>query len=243
MPATCLQNIDVVILAGGFGTRLHSVVADRPKVLAPVNGVPFLKCYLEWLAGFGARRVILSLGHLAGMVQDYVKSENWDGMEIVANIEMTPLGTGGAVRACLPLVQSPTALVANGDSVARVDLCRFAEFHRAKAARLSIVLAHQPQTGAFGLVETDANDAVISFNEKPQQQTAVGGYINAGLYLMQRDAMAEIPGDKPISIEKDVFPKFCRRGFYALKGEFPFIDIGTPESYRRAGEFFRQEAA
>jgi NDP-sugar pyrophosphorylase family protein len=241
LPATCLQNIDVVILAGGFGTRLRSVVSDRPKVLAPINGVPFLKCYLEWLRGFGARRIILSLGHQAGMVQEFVKLENWNGMEIVASVELTPLGTGGAVRACLPRLQSPAALVTNGDSVTRLDLCAFVEFHRAKAARVSIVLTHQPQVNASGLVGTDANDAVISFNEKPQNQNA-GGYINAGLYLMQREAIAEIPASQPISLEQDVFPKCCGRGFYALKGEFPFIDIGTPESYRRAGEFFREVA-
>ena len=242
MPATCLNDIDVIILAGGFGTRLRSVFFDRPKVLAPINGVPFLKCYLEWLRGFGARRVVLSLGHRAEMVQDFVKSENWSGLEIAANIETTPLGTGGAVRACLPLVQSPTTLVANGDSVTRLDLCRFVEFHREKSARLSMVLTRQPQIGASGLVETDANDAVISFTEKPPGATT-GGYINAGLYLLQREVIEEIPADKPVSIEKEVFPKFCGRGFFALKGGFPFIDIGTPESYRHAGEFFRQEAA
>ena len=242
MPATCLNDIDVIILAGGFGTRLRSVFSDRPKVLAPVNGAPFLKCYLEWLRGFGARRIILSLGHMAEMVQEFVKTENWNGMEIATNVETTPLGTGGAVRACLPLVKSKTALVTNGDSVTRLDLCRFVEFHRQKSARLSMVLTHQPQVSASGLVETDANGAVVSFTEKPQDKSA-GGYINAGLYLMQREAIEEIPADKPVSIEKDVFPKFCGRGFFAMKGEFPFIDIGTPESYRRAGEFFIEEAA
>jgi NDP-sugar pyrophosphorylase family protein len=239
LPATSLQNIDVVILAGGFGTRLRSVFSDRPKVLVPINGVPFLKCYLEWLRGFGARRVVLSLGYMAEMVQEFVKNEDWNGMEILANVETTPLGTGGAVRACLPLLQSPTALVTNGDSVTRLDLARFVEFHRAKSARLSMVLTRQPQVSSSGLVETDANDAVTSFTEKPQGATT-GGYINAGLYLASRDAIEEIPADRPVSIEKDVFPKFCGRGFYALKGEYPFIDIGTPESYQRAGEFFAQ---
>jgi len=242
LPATSLQNIDVVILAGGFGTRLRSGVSDRPKVLVPINGVPFLKCYLEWLRGFGARRVVLSLGYMAEMVQDFVKNEDWNGMEILANVETTPLGTGGAVRACLPLVTSPDAFVTNGDSVTRLDLARFVEFHRAKSARLSMVLTHQPQVSSSGLVETDANDAVTSFTEKPQGATT-GGYINAGLYLMKREAIEEIPADKPVSIEKDVFPKFCGKGFYALKGEFPFLDIGTPESYQRAGEFFRTQAA
>ena len=239
MPATCLQKVDVVILAGGFGTRLRSVFSDRPKVLVPINGVPFLKCYLEWLRGFGARRIILSLGYMADMVQEFVKNEDWNGMEILANVETTPLGTGGAVRACLPLIKSPDAFVTNGDSVTRLDLARFVEFHRAKSARLSMVLTHQPQVSSSGLVETDADDAVTAFTEKPQGATT-GGYINAGLYLMSRDVIEEIPADKPVSIEKDVFPKFCGKGFYALKGEFPFIDIGTPESYQRAGEFFKQ---
>jgi NDP-sugar pyrophosphorylase family protein len=228
-------------LAGGFGTRLRSVFSDRPKVLVPINGVPFLKCYLEWLRSFGAQRIILSLGHMAEMVQDFVKNENWNGLEIAANVETTPLGTGGAVRACLPLVKSETALVTNGDSVTRLDLARFAEFHQRKNARLSMVLTHQPQVSSSGLVETDANDAVISFTEKPAGATS-GGYINAGLYLIQRAAIQGIPADKPISIEKDIFPKFCGRRFFAMKGEFPFIDIGTPESYQRAGEFFRSEA-
>ena len=237
---TCLRNIDVVILAGGFGTRLRPVFSDRPKVLAPINGVPFLKCYLEWLRGFGARKIILSLGHLAEMVQDFVKNENWNGLEIAANVETTPLGTGGAVRACLPLIQTETALVANGDSVTRLDLGRFVEFHRRKNARLSMVLTHQPQVSSSGLVETGANDAVVSFTEKPRGATS-GGYINAGLYLMQRATIEEIPADKPVSIEKDIFPKFCGRGFFAMKGEFPFIDIGTPESYQRAGDFFSRK--
>jgi NDP-sugar pyrophosphorylase family protein len=237
LPATCLSDLDVVILAGGFGTRLRSVFSDRPKVLVPINGVPFLRCYLDWLRGFGARRVILSLGHLADQVQQFVASEDWAGMQIESFVESTPLGTGGAVRAVLPLIRSDTALVTNGDSVTRVDLCRFVEFHRQKKARLSMLLTHQPEVRASGLVETAPDDSVVSFQEKPQQNA--GGYINAGMYLIQRDAIAEIPATGQVSIEKDVFPKFCGRGFFALKGEFPFIDIGTPESYRRAGEFLK----
>lgn len=237
MPDTPLGDIDTVILAGGLGTRLRSVFADRPKVLVPINGVPFLRHYLDWLRGFGARRVILSLGHMAGMVQDYVRSETWPAMEIETFVESSPLGTGGAVRAVLPLMRTETALVANGDSLVRADLGEFVRFHRRKRARISILLTHVNQVGQSGWVETDADDAVVSFVEKPVHRAA-GGYINAGLYLMQREAVAEIPGEGAVSIERDVFPRFCGRGFYALKGEFSFIDIGTPDSYRRASEFF-----
>ncbi len=240
MAAICLNDIVTVILAGGQGTRLRPLFADRPKCLVPINGVPFLRHYLDWLAKFGARRVILSLGYKADMVQAYVKSQTWSGMEIESYVEPTPLGTGGAVRAVLAMIDADTALVANGDSVTKVDLCQFVEFHRRKNARLSMLFTHQPQVSASGLVETDANDAVTSFTEKPSERDS-GGYISAGMYLMQRDAIAEIPDTGPVSIERDVFPRFCGRGFYAFKGEFPFIDIGTPESYRRAAEFFAEE--
>ena len=237
MPATCLNDIDVVVLAGGLGTRLRPVFPDRPKVLVPINGVPFLRHYLNWLRRFGARRAVLSLGYQAGQVLEYLKSESWPDLEVETNVEASPLGTGGAVRACLPLVRSAAALVVNGDSLTRLDLCRFVEFHRRKRARLSMVLTHQPQVSQSGLVGTDANDAVTSFVEKPPNRSA-GGYISAGIYLMQRDAIEEIPSGKPVSIEKDVFPRFCGRGFYALKGGFPFIDIGTPERLARANRFF-----
>jgi NDP-sugar pyrophosphorylase family protein len=238
LPATCLSDVDTVVLAGGLGTRLRSLFPDRPKVLVPINGVPFLRHYLLWLRGFGARRVVLSLGHLAEQVQDYVKSEAWPDMEVESFAEATPLGTGGAVRAVLPLLRSATALVTNGDSLTRVDLCQFVEFHRRQQARLTMVLTHRPDVSQSGLVATATDGAVTSFQEKPSAPAPAGGYINAGLYLLQREAIQEIPADRPVSIEKDVFPGFCGRGFYAFKGEFPFIDIGTPESYQRAAEFF-----
>jgi len=240
LPATCLNDIDVIILAGGLGTRLRSLFPDRPKVLVPVNGVPFLRCYLDWLAKFGARRVVLSLGYKAEMVRAYLESEKPPGLEIYSFAEPAPLGTGGGLRAVLPLVRSESALVLNGDSLTRVDLCKFVSFHQSKNARASIVLTFQPNVTQLGLVETANDDSVVSFSEKPQRES--GGYINAGIYLMQHAAIAGIPEDRPVSIEREVFPGLCGRGLYAMKGQFPFIDIGTPESYRRAAEFFRQEA-
>ena len=238
MSATPLADIDVVILAGGEGTRLRSLFPDRPKVLVPINGLPFLRHYLDWLRAFGARRVILALGYKAGMVRDYVRAENWAGMEVETFAETSPLGTGGAVRAALPLIRSETVLVANGDSLVRADLGEFAAFHRRKRARVSMLLTRVDQVGASGVVATDAGGAVVSFAEKPADRAAAG-HINAGLYLMRREAIAEIPGEGPVSLERDVFPRLCGAGFFALQGEFSFIDIGTPDSFRRASGFFR----
>jgi NDP-sugar pyrophosphorylase family protein len=237
---TCLSEIDAVILAGGQGTRLRSLFPGSPKVLVPINKQPFLWHCIRQLKKFGARRIILSLGYKAEMVQEYVRAQTWDDLEIVTHVEDSPLGTGGAVRDVLPLIQSPTALVTNGDSVTRLDMCCFVEFHRAKQARVSMVLTYQPQVAQSGLVEADADGLVTSFQEKPVAALS-GGYISAGLYLMEQEAIQEIEPGRMVSIEKDVFPRFCGRRFYAMKGEFPFIDIGTTESYRRACEFFREE--
>jgi len=237
----CLRDIDTIILAGGAGTRLRPVYADRPKALAPIDGKPFLRHCITWLERFGARRVILALGYKAEMVQDYVKTQDWRGIEIVASIEAKPLDTGGAVRAALPQLRSQTALVLNGDSLTRVDLCEFAKYHRANNALLSILLTYQPNVRQSGLVETNEDGLVISFREKPAADS--GGYISAGIYLMEQAAIREIEPDRPVSIEREVFPRFCGRRFFAMKGKFPFLDIGTPESLQRAAEFFAEEAA
>jgi NDP-sugar pyrophosphorylase family protein len=239
---TCLRNIDTIILAGGAGTRLRAVCADRPKALAPIDGKPFLRHCIAWLERFGARRVILALGYKADMVQDYVKTQDWHGIEILASVEAKPLDTGGAVRAALPQLRSQTVLVLNGDSLTRVDLCEFVKRHRAKSALLSILLTYQPEVRQCGLVDTDEDGLVTSFREKPVA-AAAGGYISAGIYLMEQAAIGEIEPDRPVSIEREVFPCFCGRRFYAMKGSFPFLDIGTPESLQRAAEFFAVEAA
>lgn len=238
MTATCLQNIDVVVLAGGLGTRLRPLVADRPKILAPIDGVPFLDLYLKWLSGFGARRIILSLGYLAEMVRDHVARIPSGGPEILVNVETAPLGTGGALRACLPLLKSPTTLVTNGDSLTGIDLCAFASFHKAKGARLSMAVTRRDHVGASGVVCTNNEDAVTAFDEKPEPNKS--GYINAGIYLFSREALSRIPAESPVSLEKDVFPRLCGEGFYAMKGDFPFIDIGTPEAYHQASGFLKE---
>jgi len=242
LPADCLHKTDVVILAGGMGTRLRSVLPDAPKCLAPIAGVPFLRRYLCWLQQFGLRRAILSLGYKAEMVQSYVRSETWPGLEIVSSVESVPLGTGGALRAVLPLVNSSTVLVANGDSFTGADLGEFLSFHKKKNARVSMLLTKHEESKASGRVETDENDAVTSFSEKPPGATKEPAYINAGMYLMEREAILEIPPDKPVSLERDIFPSLCDRHFFALKGTFPFIDIGTPETYSQAAAFFEEQA-
>lgn len=235
----CLSEHDVVILAGGLGTRLRDLFPDRPKVMVPVDGQPILAYLIEQVRRAGARRIILALGHLSQMVQEYVKHKEDGDLTIVTHVEENLLGTGGALRAVLPLIESETVLVMNGDSLTKVDLRELLKFHRGRSALLSVVVTFMPDVGRYGVVETDNDGLVLSFTEKPEQGQA-GGYINAGLYLVQRTVICQIPPKQKVSLERDVFPLLCGGGFYALKGQYPFIDIGTPESYRLANDFFTE---
>ena len=231
-----LSGLDVVILAGGLGTRLRDVLPDTPKVMAPVDGKPFLRYVIDRLRVFGARRVVLSLGHLADDVVTYVNGEDWNGLEVVIHVEPEPMGTGGALREVLSLIETDTIMAMNGDAFARTDLDSFLDFHRSRGATISILLTFVHDVGRYGVVEADDDGHVLSFDEKPRDGDG-GGYVNAGVYLFERSAIEGIATGRPVSLEREVFPRECGRGLYGLKGSFPFIDIGTPESYGSARDF------
>ena len=237
---TCLSQLDVVILAGGLGTRLHSRFSGLPKVMVPVNGRPFLSYLLDQVQASGARRVVLALGHLSEVVQDYVRAREGHELEIVVHVESEPRGTGGAFREVLPLIGSDTVMGMNGDCYTKADLCRFLAFHRSRPAAASILLTHLPSVGRYGVVKVDAAGRVLSFAEKPRD-SHTGGYINTGIYLFDKTVIHEIPPNQAVSVEYDVFPRLSSQGsLYAMRSESPFIDIGTPDSYDRAGEFLSE---
>ena len=235
----CLGETDVVILAGGLGTRLRTSLADRPKVMAPINGRPFLAYLIEQVASFGACRIVLSLGHRSEYVREYLDNREWGGLEVVAAVESSPLGTGGGLRNAANMVKSNTLLVMNGDSYTQVDLCEFLSFHRQHCSPLSILLTQQDEVGRFGVVTTGEEDRVEAFQEKPEGEEPLG-CINAGIYLMQLETLLDIPSGRVVSLEKDVFPNLLRQGIYGMKGNFPFIDIGTPSSYQFSTAFFAE---
>lgn len=235
-----LAGVDVVILAGGFGTRLRAVLPDRQKVVANVGGQPFLGKLIEFYAAAGARRIILALGYRAADVQE-TTSAFADKVDIVASIEPEPRGTGGALRHALPHLRSDTILVANGDSFAAADLPALMRLHLAKNSLATIALAHVDDISRYGRVVTDDAGAVIRFEEKPTAvagRPAEAGNINAGVYLLERSVITGLPGDQAISLEREVFPQLIGRGMYALAADMPFIDIGTPESWEAAERFF-----
>ena len=135
------------------------------------------------------------------------------------------------------LLTTESILAMNGDSYAGADLGRLAAAHRRRGARLTILLAKVEDASRYGGVEIDAEGAVIRFAEKGRTGP---GLINAGVYVLRRQVLEEIPADRAVSFEREVLPAQVGRGFTAESGEFPFLDIGTPESYRAAEAFFRK---
>jgi NDP-sugar pyrophosphorylase family protein len=232
-----VSGTTAVILAGGLGTRLRSVVADRPKVLAEVDGVPFVFHLLAQLAASGVKHVVLSTGHLAQQVRDTVGTA-WGPLDVEYAQEASPLGTGGAIRRTLPLVRSRTLFVLNGDSYCDVDLASLWLWHHQRAAHGTLTLARVADARRFGTVETDDHGRVVRFVEKSPQRRA--GTVNAGLYLLRRSLVASIPAGMPCSLECDLLPGWLERGIYGYSRSERFIDIGTPESLAGAAGFFRK---
>jgi mannose-1-phosphate guanylyltransferase len=232
---TCLADIDVVILAGGLGTRLRPVLADKPKVLAPVGERTFLDVLLDRLAGYGARNVVLSLGHLADNVRAHLAANPHGDMTIVAETEPEPLGTAGAIRFIRDRLSNATALVLNGDSLVNADLCDFVGAHRRGGAIGTLLCARVPDAARFGTVWVNSNDRVVAFREKTGE--TMPGTINAGSYLMERMLLDRIDAASGPSLERDVFQTLPAGTLGAHVGDFAFLDIGIPEDLAKIAAF------
>ena len=227
---------DALILVGGKGTRLKNCVSDRPKPMADVSGRPFAEWLVLALRAQGLRRVVFCTGHKAGVIRAHFgDGSNWE-MDIACSQEPSPLGTAGAIRYAVAHVHTDPFLILNGDSYCPADFRRMCEFHRQNRARATLWLVSMDDCRRYGSVETDDRGQVLGFREK--SETAEPGQINAGIYLLQREVVESIPPGRAVSIEREVFPGLIGRGLYAVAGDGPFIDIGTPESYQGSHGFF-----
>ena len=224
-----------MILAGGFGTRLQSVLRDRPKVLAEVNGRPFVTILLDQLAGAGVEQIVLCTGHLGDQVQEALGSD-YRGVPLRYSHEEQPLGTGGAIRQAFERYEADTFLVSNGDSYVDADLSAFLKWHRGAGREASLLLTWVKDCARFGTVETEADGRICGFFEK--RNLACAGWISAGVYLLSREFLRVLPALTLFSIERDVFSTMLDRGLGGYRVRAPFIDIGTPQSLASAQAFF-----
>jgi len=227
------SEIDVLVLCGGAGSRLRPLISDRPKGMALIGGLPFLDILVDYLLKQGFGRIIFCVGHLKEQIIERFKSRNDANFKF--SEESVLLGTGGAVQNALSMVCSNPVLVLNGDSFCLFNFDELLKFHRTKASFATFVLTDPQERYDGGFVRIDGCKKVQSFLEKKSNKHPYKGFINAGIYLLERESLAFSGLKPPFSLEYDVFPTLAKvNSCYGFVVESQLIDIGTPERYLKA---------
>lgn len=227
--------MQAILLCGGMGTRLRSVVSDRPKPMADICGKPFLQYLLEMLRDKGITEVIFALGYMGEMIEEYFQDGSAFGLKIAYSYEEEPLGTGGAIRNALPKILEEEVLVLNADTYFPMDYQGLYRFHQENDGDFSLATRAVPDISRYGAVRRDAAGRILAWNEKLIEGTQpLSGEINGGIYVMKKSLIAEIPEGKQ-SLEQDCIPKWLSEGkrIFGLPFEGYFMDIGIPKDYQQ----------
>jgi D-glycero-alpha-D-manno-heptose 1-phosphate guanylyltransferase len=228
--------MEVVVLAGGLGTRLKEVIGAYPKCMAPVNGKPFLSYLFDYVNQQKATRVILSLGYKHKVVVDWLEEQDLF-FELDYVIESEPLGTGGGILAAMEIAETDDVAVLNGDTMFKTDLRALYNFHTGKKAETTLALKKMQKFDRYGVVNADASGIITSFEEKQYKEE---GTINGGVYFINRERFLARQLPEKFSFEKDYLERFVKeKKFYAMACDDYFIDIGIPADYENVQEHFK----
>ncbi|MEO8823633.1 MAG: nucleotidyltransferase family protein [Ginsengibacter sp.] len=226
---------EAIILAGGFGTRLRSVVSDVPKCMALIDGKPFLHYLIEFFQKNGIVHFIFSVGYLHEVIENYL-FQNYANLNATFSLEKEPLGTGGAIQMAVGKTSDKNVLVCNGDTLYKIDLNLLYQFHKQKNATCSLNLKPLNNFDRYGVVELNQDDSIKYFKEKQFYET---GLINGGVYALNIPGFLEEDLPEKFSFEKDYLEKRVQRmekkpGIFGIVQNHYFIDIGIPEDYEKA---------
>jgi D-glycero-alpha-D-manno-heptose 1-phosphate guanylyltransferase len=230
--------MEVIILAGGMGTRLRTVLTDLPKPMALINGKPFLHYLLEWLSGYPVNKFIISVGYKAEFIINYFGSSFKD-IPIEFAIEKKPLGTGGAIMFAIKNTTTSNVIIVNGDTYFPIDISGFYNKHIINNYLISVALKQMVNFDRYGSVECKG-ETIVGFNEK---KNCDKGLINGGIYIVNKQFLEKRQFPEVFSFEKDVLENGVRSS--ELKGsvfDTSFIDIGIPEDYYRAESILLNKA-
>ncbi len=231
--------MEAVFLCGGMGTRLRSVVSDRPKPLADVEGRAFMEYPVaelcSWFREDPVRKIVFAAGYKGRMVEEHFGDGSRWGFRAAYAYEDEPLGTAGAIRNALSFLTEERAFVLNADTFYRIDYRAMAAKMDEEGTDMLLVTREVPDISRYGEVRTGGG-LLIGWNEKVRESRA--GEINGGIYLMKRSLIESIPKDRKISLENEMIPRWISEGVRigVLHSDGYFIDIGVPESYRRFKE-------
>lgn len=221
---------EAIVLAGGLGTRLKSVVSELPKAMAPINDRPFLEIILSYLAKEGVSRVVLSVGYKHEAILTHF-GRAYKGISLDYAVEEEPLGTGGGILLALSQCRKKEVLAVNGDTLFPVSIASLLALHQKQDALATLALKPMQNFDRYGTVRLSGS-RVAGFEEKKSLKE---GLINGGAYILNRDQVLGLGLPKKCSWEKDFLEGYYQSHFLAgLPCEDYFIDIGIPEDYRRA---------
>lgn len=224
-----------VILAGGLGTRLRSVINDLPKPMAPVNGKPFLHYIFQYLVKQQISEVVLSAGYKHEAIEDFFGDE-YLGIKTRYSVEEEPLGTGGGIKMAFGLLDGP-AYVLNGDTFFDVDLQSLKESYFETGSDMVVALKGLKNFDRYGTVQLNAENRITKFEEK---KLVAEGLINGGVYFFDKNLFDKVKTETKFSFEKEILEKYTGElKFTGKVFDGYFIDIGIPEDYNKAGHDFK----
>ena len=221
-----------VILVGGGGTRLRPLTCNTPKAMLPVLNKPFLEQMIYYLRGYGVDDIILALCYLPQCIEGHFGDGSGLGVKLTYVMEDSPLGTAGGVKNAERYLED-LFLVFNGDVFTDIDLGAMLSFHHERKAKATIALTPVENPTAYGVVETESQGRVKRFLEKPRWEEVTTNLINAGIYILDREVLQDIPPHTPFMFEHHLFPRLLEKGvpIYGYPSDAYWIDMGTPEKY------------
>ncbi len=223
--------MQAILLAGGLGTRLRSVVNDRPKPMALIREKPFMEYVIRELAAQGIDHIIFAVGYKGSMVEEYFGDGQAFGVHASYAYEESLLGTAGAIKNAAKLMTDQEVFALNADTFYKIDYYRLTEIKKAMDLDMTLVLREVEDVSRYGQAVL-TNNRLTGFNEKTDQP--IRGTINGGVYLLSRDLIDTIPEGK-VSLEQDMIPRWLAEGrrLGGFVNDGYFIDIGIPQDYYR----------
>jgi D-glycero-alpha-D-manno-heptose 1-phosphate guanylyltransferase len=224
--------MDIIILAGGLGTRLKPVVQDVPKPMAPVGDRPFLQYLFDYLIGQNiSDRWLISVGYKYQKIIDYF-GDRYRSCHLIYLLENHALGTGGAIKTALSQVTTEHVLILNGDTFFQVDLSEMFHFHLAQNADMTLALKPLVNFNRYHNVLLDENQRVSNFEEKKMKEQ---GHINGGIYILRKNLLETFQLPETFSFEDDFLKPYVQHlSIYGYISKNYFIDIGIPEDYQKS---------
>lgn len=217
-----VNNIPVLILCGGQGTRIKHLLNGLPKPMYPVLGKPFLSHQIAYLSKFGLTNIIISAGYRADVINEYF------GKKYLIIEEKEPLGTGGAILYALNHIKTENFICLNGDTLFLLDFNKFLNASKVNNSFSTIALKKVLESDRYGSVWKNDKNKIEKFAEKNIGTSS--GLINAGIYYLNKKQLQKFDFPKKCSIETDIFPELVKDDLFGFETEADFIDIGTPET-------------